>query len=126
MMKALIFAVIAVTSGSLIGCTYSSGAAYETSGRAQTNPQSIQVIERQDIKRPFKVIGMVTAESYYPQSAIKAMRKEAAKMGADAITDFGQSGNQTAIGTGGISGPVLTGVGGSYNTGWSGKAIIWQ
>jgi hypothetical protein len=108
------------------GCTYGDRAAFETSQRPQTNPQTIQVLDRQNIKRPYKVIGLVTSESYYLRSAMKSIRKEASELGADAIIDFGPSGNQTGVGLATAGGAMLSGIGGSYNTGWAGKAIVWE
>jgi len=121
-MKSLILASAVL----LVGCTYSDRASFETVQRPKTNPATIQVLERQDIKRQYKVIGLVTSESSYLQSAMKAIRKEASELGADAIVDFGPSGNQSGVGVATGGSMMLTGVGASYNTGWSGKAIVWE
>lgn len=110
----------------LFGCTYGDRAAFETEPRARTNPASIQVLDRQDITRPFKVVGVVTSESYYLKSAMKSLRKEASELGAEALIDFGPSGNQTGVGAATGAGAMAWGIGSSYNTGWAAKAIVWQ
>ena len=107
-------------------CTYGNRISYETTRRPPTNPATIEVIDAKDIKRQYKVIGIVTSDSWYMHSALKACRKEAADLGADAITDFGPSGNTSGVGAANPVGAGAWGVGSSYNTGFAAKAIVWQ
>ncbi len=120
-MRNRIFASLALTALAVSSCTYGDRAAFETGKRNQTNPDSIEVVESRSCSRQYKVIGAVSAESYYMSSALKRCRKEAAALGADALLDFGPSGNQTGMAA--FSGGMA--VGSSYNTGWTAKAIVW-
>ena len=123
MMNNLLIAALALL---ISGCTYGNRIAYETTRRPPTNPAAIEVIDAKDIKRQYKVIGIVTSDSWYMHSALKACRKEAAEMGADAITDFGPNGNTSGVGVANPMGAGAWGVGSSYNTGFAAKAIVWQ
>lgn len=120
-MQNRIFVPLALTVLAISSCTYGDRAAFETEKRNQTNPDSIEVVETRSCSRQYKVIGNVSAESYYMSSALKRCRKEAAALGADALLDFGPSGNQTGMAT--FSAGMA--VGSSYNTGWTAKAIVW-
>lgn len=120
-MRNRIFAPLALTALAVSSCTYGDRASFETEKRNQTNPDSIEVVETRSCSRQYKVIGNVSAESYYMSSALKRCRKEAAALGADALLDFGPSGNQTGMAT--FSAGMA--VGSSYNTGWTAKAIVW-
>jgi len=82
---------------------------------------NMEVFESASLTQPYKVIGVVTSDSYYMHSALKSCRKEAAEMGADGLPDFGPNGNQTGMATmmGGYS-PI----GASYSTGFTAKAIV--
>ena len=104
------------------GCTYGDRVSYETITRPPTNPEIIEVVESHNLSRPYKVIGMVSSESSYMQSALDRMKYEAADMGANALLDFSSSGNKSGMlyGSGGMM------MGGSYNTGYCAKAIVWQ
>jgi hypothetical protein len=83
------------------------------------------VFDAKDITRPYKVIGIVSSDSWYMHSALKACRTEAAALGANAITEFGPSGNTTGVGVANPLGAGALGVGSSYNTGFAAKAIVW-
>ena len=118
------FALAALyVSISLSGCTYGDRVTYETQRRQRANPATIEAVESRSIIRPYKVIGIVSSDSYYMSSAFKRCRSEAAKLGADAIMDFTPNGNQT--GAAALLGYGMA-MGASYNTGWSAKAIVWQ
>jgi hypothetical protein len=108
------------------GCTYGNKVAYDSVKRTKKSPDQIQVFEARDVKRAYRVIGLVSSDSYYMHSALKAIRKEAGELGADAIIDFGPNGNQTGMGYGYGSGMGVMGIGASYNTGFAAKAIVWE
>lgn len=108
------------------GCTYGNKVAYDSVKRPQKSPDQIEVFEARDVKRPYRVIGLVSSDSYYMHSALKAVRKEAGELGADAVIDFGPNGNQTGMGYGYGSGLGTMGIGASYNTGFVAKAIVWE
>jgi len=110
----------------MLGCTYGNKVAYDSVRRAQKSPDQIQVFETRDVKRPYRVIGLVSSDSYYMHSALKSIRKEAGELGADAIIDFGPNGNQTGMGYGYGTGAGMMGIGASYNTGFVAKAIVWE
>ena len=110
----------------MLGCTYGNKVAYDSVNRPQKSPDQIQVFEVRDVKRPYRVIGLVSSDSYYVNSALKALRKEAGELGADAIIDFGPNGNQTGMGYGYGTGVGAMGIGASYNTGFVAKAIVWE
>ena len=74
------------------GCTYGNKVAYDSVKRTKKSPDQIQVFEARDVKRAYRVIGLVSSDSYYMHSALKAIRKEAGELGADAIIDFGPNG----------------------------------
>ena len=104
------------------GCTYGDRASFETTSRLGTSPATIEVVESRDVRRPYKVIGIVSAESYYLSAALKRCRAEAAKLGADALLDFGPTGNRTGVASYGYG----LAAGSTYNTGWSAKALVWE
>ena len=110
----------------MLGCTYGNKVSYDNIQRTLKEPNQVQVFESREVKRPYKVIGLVSSDSYYMHSALKALRKEAGEMGADAILDFGPNGNQTGMGYGYGVGMGIMGIGASYNTGFTAKAIVWE
>ena len=119
-------ALMCVVAVLLTGCTYGNRISYETTRRAPTNPAAVEVFDVKDVKRPYKVIGVVTSDSWYMHSALKACRAEAAALGASAIIDFGPNGNTSGVGVANPVGAGAWGVGSSYNTGFAAKAIVWQ
>lgn len=110
----------------LAGCTYGNKVAYDSVKRPRKSPDQVQVFDIRDVKKPYRVIGMVSSDSYYMDSALKRLKKEAGEIGADAIIEFGPNGNQTSMGYGYGVGPAVTGIGASYNTGFVAKAIVWD
>ena len=110
----------------LAGCTYGNRISYETTRRAPTNPAAVEVFDVKDVKRAYKVIGVVTSDSWYMHSALKSRRAEAAALGASAIIDFGPNGNTSGVGVANPMGAGAWGMGSSYNTGFAAKAIAWQ
>ncbi len=119
-------ALLCVLALLLAGCTYGNRISYETTKRPPTSPASVEVFDVRDVKRPYKVIGIVSSDSWYMHSALKACRTEAAALGADAIIEFGPSGNTSGVGVANPMGAGAWGVGSSYNTGFAAKAIVWQ
>jgi len=115
--------VLITLAAMLSNCTYGDRASYETHGRQPTYSNAIEVVESRNTTRPYKVVGVVSSDSYYMSSAMKRCRSEAAKLGADALLDFGPSGNQTGVATYLGYGVAM---GASYNTSWSAKAIVWE
>jgi hypothetical protein len=118
--------ILLLLATGMLGCTYGNKVAYDSVKRAQKSPDQIQVFETRDVKRPYRVIGLVSSDSYYMHSALKSIRKEAGELGADAIIDFGPNGNQTGMGYGYGTGAGMMGIGASYNTGFVAKAISWE
>jgi hypothetical protein len=125
-LKVIYFALSLAPTILLFGCTYGNKVSYDNIGRIPKAPEQVQVFESRDVKRPYKVIGLVSSDSYYMHSALAAIRKEAGELGADAVIDFGPSGNQTGMGYAYGAGPGIFGVGSSYNTGFAARAIVWE
>ena len=111
----------------LAGCVSVSvkSVPYETAARPP-KPQDflIEVYESKDIKRPYKVIGLVQVNAGKRHSVadtLEQLRSAARQMGADALIDLG---NQ----------PIGAGVpsnGGTIYSGhvrdlWTAKAIVWE
>ncbi len=92
----------------LSGCANhkrSSGISYEisqaNSGRRQVKDASaIQVLNKSDITRPYVVIGMVEAENGSLEQCLPLLRKEALKLGGDAITDVSPTSKGIQLGLG--------------------------
>jgi len=121
-MHSLLSALLALA---ISGCTYGNRISYETNRRPPTNPAAVEVFDAKDVTRPYKVIGIVSSDSWYMHSALKSCRTEAAALGANAIIDFGPSGNTSGVGVANPMGAGAWGVGSSYNTGFAAKAIVW-
>jgi hypothetical protein len=122
-MHSLFVVILAVA---ISGCTYGNRISYETTRRPPTNPASVEVFDVKDVTRPYKVIGIVSSDSWYMHSALKACRTEAAALGANAIIDFGPNGNTSGVGVANPMGAGALGMGSSYNTGFAAKAIVWN
>lgn len=115
---ALLFLVLA-------GCVSVKSVPDETAARPPKSQDfAIEVYESKDIKRPYKVIGLVQADAGKRHSVadtLEQLRSAARLMGADALIDLG---NQ----------PIGAGVpsdGGTMYSGhardlWTAKAIVWQ
>ncbi len=124
--RTIYFALYLAFALLICGCTYGNKVSYDNIERPPKAPEQVQVFESRDVKRPYKVIGIVSSDSYYMHSALAAIRKEAGELGADAVIDFGPSGNQTGMGYAYGAGPGIFGMGSSYNTGFAARAIVWE
>ena len=93
---------------------------YDGINRQTKKPEQIQVLDINDIKKTYKVIGIVSSRSAYMHSALKSCRREAALLGADAIINFGPDGG------GGMGVVTGTGVVLTTNLSYSAKAIVWE
>lgn len=120
----------------LYSCTTGDSVVFDPNRRAATAPEAIEVVYSNTLRRPHKVIGIVSANTYSMESALRRMRYDASEMGADALLDFGPNGSQTSVGAnnGYLSNfgnpyfinTMQTSVSTSYNTGFSAKAIVWE
>lgn len=77
----------------LVGCVRSQAINFETSQRPERPiDHPIEIIEKDQIKRAYKVIGIVrvnVGKLADPSSAINRLREEARKMGGDALIEIG-------------------------------------
>lgn len=110
MKKRLLFILMACF---LAGCGTAHLIRYDSVKRTPKRDASeIEIVDAADIKRPYKVIGMVEGEpaarGFSPDGAINAMKRKAAKMGGDALTDLGHHQNLL-----------------KRNEVWSAKVVIW-
>jgi hypothetical protein len=107
------------------GCAYSKSVRYETITRAE-KPENypIELIERKDIKREYKVIGLAQVNAGKLASTADVMeklREQARKMGGEALTELEQQpigGGSAYKGTGSYSGHV--------RDLWSAKIVVWE
>lgn len=120
----------------LYSCTTGDYVSFDPSPRAATAPEKIEVVYSNLIKKEYKIIGIVSANTYSMENALERMRYDASEMGAEALLDFGPNGSQTAVGASNgyisnfgnpyIINTMQTSVATSYNTGFSAKAIVWE
>ena len=108
------------------GCVNTRVIRYETIVR-QPKPKNypIEIIDPANIKRPYKVIGIVQANAgklHSVEDTIKHLKNAARKMGGDALIDLQQSP---------AKGGVVAPAGNLYVYGnvreiWSAKVIVWE
>ena len=120
----------------LFACTTGDQVVFDSKERAATVPEEIEVVYSNTVKREYKIIGIVTANTYSMQDALERMRDDASEMGAEALLDFAPNGSQTSIGSGNgyitnfgnpyVLNTMQTSFSTSYNTGFSAKAIVWE
>lgn len=111
-----------------VSCVHSKSVSYATEKRQpKAESYGMEILEPQDIKRPYKVIGTVEANAgarFNIKNPIEELRREARKMGADALL----APSQTPIGIGFANTYSGTG-GGTYNGHvrdlFICKAIVW-
>ena len=85
--------VICAMAFLLAGCVRTQVINFETTTRsAKPLDALVEVLEKEQIKNPYKVIGIVRANAGKladPNSALEKMREAAREMGGDALTEFG-------------------------------------
>lgn len=113
-------------SSVLLGCMSVKSIPYETTTRpAKADTYAIEIYESKDIKRPYKVVGIVQANAGKRHSVadtIEKLRAEARRMGGDALIDL----TNQPIGVG-----LPTSSGGMIYSGhvrelWKAKVIVWE
>jgi hypothetical protein len=111
-----------------MSCVHSKSINYATEKRLpKAQNYGMEILDPQDIKRPYKVIGTVEVNAgarFNIKDPIEELRREARKMGADALL----SPNQTPIGIGVAN--TYNGTGGSTYNGHARdlficKAVVW-
>lgn len=77
----------------LAGCIRAQMIRFEATSRSPKPPDYlIEVIEKDQVKKPYKVIGEIwvrTGPAQDPNSVLNKMREAAKEMGGDALMDFG-------------------------------------
>lgn len=120
----LIPILLTFTSVAFISCSSTTSVAYE-SVRRQAKPDDypIDIWDAKDVKRPYKTIGFVRVNAgakFNITNPIETLKKEARKIGADALLDL------TVNGVG--AGMISNGSGfysGHARDDWKAMAIVW-
>jgi len=108
------------------GCVRTRSIRYETIVRPpKPLDYPIEILDRANINRPYKVIGVVQANAgkfHSVEDTIEHLKAEARKMGGDALIDL-----QHGPSKGGVIAPA----GNMYYYGnvreiWSAKVIVWE
>jgi hypothetical protein len=117
------FLALYVTLLFISACVHAKAIRYETTERpSKPDNFSIEIFEAKHIERPYKVIGLVEAESGGSiEKIINRLKAEARKMGGDALIEL----HQQPIGAG------IPSQGGTMYYGhvkdlWSAKVIVWE
>jgi hypothetical protein len=103
----------------LIGCAAPKAAVYKA--LPPKEPCNVVLLDREDIDRPFVVLGLLTMVElgiFYGgfEKTIEELRKSACKIGGDAITDLNSTSH--AVRTGKTSSTI--------RTVWEAKVIAWE
>jgi len=117
--------LIIIVFAFISGCARVQSVRYETIQRpSKPVAYPIEIFDAKDIKRPYKVIGLVRVEvrkRHDIEDTIEHLKIEARKMGGDALVDLKQQ-------------PIGAGIpyqGGTVYSGhvrdlWTAKVIVWE
>jgi hypothetical protein len=120
------FFILIIFLNLIVACVTTRIIRYETIYR-EPKPSNfpIDIYESSNLNRPYKVIGIVTANAgkwHSTQDTIEQLKKVAREMGGEALMDLG-----FATSDGRIIQRTATGyVSGSARENWGAKVIVWE